>query len=177
MKRKNLHKDRAGHLRELSDRQGQILEAIARRRTIKQISFDLGISPSRVNQHVRTLKDHLGVENLTELADLWNAHTDEGPYSKDTWTKKQLPETGEPGHDRSTAGAAMLHFRDAGAVSLTAPWEEEKFNRVGPGLLDGPGATAKRMVFILLVAIGLPIAVVLTLSAMIALSEMLRALS
>lgn len=162
---------------ELSERQRQVLEAIARRRTIKQVSFDLGISPSRVNQYVRALKDRFEVESLTELAELWNAGAADTPSTKDTWTKKQLHEPRGPGHQRATADAAMLQFRDAGAVTLTAPWERDELKRVGPGLLDGPGATAKRMGFILLIAIGLPVAVVVTLSAMIALSEMLRALS
>jgi len=161
---------------ELTERQRQVLEAIARRRTIKQMGFDLGISPSRVNQYVRALKDRFGVENLTELAELWNARSSDAPSTKNTWTKKQLHESSGRGHEAPTADAAILHFQDAGVFSLNAPWEGQELRRVGPGLLDGPGATAKRMGFILLVAIGLPVAVVVTLSAMIALSEMLRAL-
>ena len=169
--------DNGADLSELTERQLQVLEAIAGRRTIKQISFDLGISPSRVNQYVRTLKDRFRVENLTALADLWNARHFDAPSTKHTWTRKQLPEPPRRGHERATADAGMLRFRDAGEVILAPPWEEQKLTRVGPGLLDGPGATARRMGFILLIAIGLPVAVVLTLSAMIALSEMLRALS
>jgi len=58
----------------LTPRQREVIERIDRRMPIKLIANELGISPSRVNQHIRALKDRFGAESLAELVEAYRAH-------------------------------------------------------------------------------------------------------
>ena len=166
----------AADLSTLTEKQREVLSRLARRQSYKSIASEMGISQSRVNQHVRVLKDRLGVNDPAGLVALWLSLSGEQPSTNGAWRKRQLPPEDDGGHEGSTADAAMLTFRDAGAMQLPAPWQTPEFDRVGPGFLDGPGGTAKRVGFIIAVAIGFPVAVVVTLSAMMALTQLLRSL-
>lgn len=166
----------ADAIADLTEKQREVLGRLARHQSIKTIADEMSVSDSRVNQHIRKLKDRLGVNNPEDLVALWMEANQPQPFRKTAYRKSQLPVQPELGDERATAGAATFRFRDGGELSLPAPWETLETTRVGPGLLDGPGASAKRMGFIILVAIGLPVAVIFTLSAMLALTEMLRAL-
>lgn len=160
----------------LSDKQAEVLSRLSRRQSYKTIASEMGISLSRVNQHVRVMKDRLGVNDPAGLVELWLSANGEQLSTKDACTKSQLPPDAHPRHEEGTADAAVLTFHDAGAMALPAPWDAPEFQRVGPGYLDGPGGSAKRIGFMLLVAMGFPVAVVATLSAMMALTEMLRSI-
>lgn len=166
----------APDLSKLSHSQTEVLSRLARRQSYKTIADRMGISQSRVNQHVRAMKDRLGVNDPEGLVELWLSGVGQAPCTKDAWRKSQLPPPAVPSQQESTVGGAVLPFRDAGSMSLPLPWQEQESVRVGPGYLDGPGGTAKRIGFMLLVAIGFPVAVVATLSAMMALTEMLRSM-
>ena len=48
--------------RELTDRQRAVMERIDRRVPIKVIAQELGVSETRINQHIRALKDILPKE-------------------------------------------------------------------------------------------------------------------
>lgn len=163
-------------VRKLTSKQKEVLERVARHQANKTIADAMGVSETRVNQHIRAIKDRLGVNDKEDLVSAWIEANAAAPLRESVYRKKQLPNPGEFGDESATADAALFRFKDAGAIPLKAPWEIQGFNRVGPGLLDGPGATARRVGFIILVAIGFPVAVVLTLSAMIALTDMLRSL-
>ena len=58
-------------LRKLTKRQSAVMEAIDRRQPIKVIASDLGVSESRINQHIKTLKDIYGAASLPELVELY----------------------------------------------------------------------------------------------------------
>lgn len=163
-------------VRRLTARQQEVLERLACVQAIKTIADEMGVSETRVNQHIRAIKDRVGVNGKEELVALWIAANGGSPFSNSVYRKKQLPEPGDLAEEAGRADMATLRFKDAGALALPAPWQEPKQRRVGPGRLDGPGAIARRVGYIILVATGLPVAVVLTLSAMIALTEMLRGL-
>lgn len=163
-------------LSKLSDSQTEVLSRLARRQSYKTIADKMGISQSRVNQHIRAMKNRLGVNDPAGLVELWLSAEGQLPCTKDAWIKSQLPPPPVRSQHEGTAGGAVLPFRDAGSMSLPLPWQDPEGIRVGPGYLDGPGGTAKRIGFMLLVAIGFPVAVVATLSAMMALSEMLRSM-
>ncbi|MBL8656680.1 MAG: hypothetical protein JNJ92_04880 [Altererythrobacter sp.] len=163
-------------VRRLTGKQQDVLERLARHQAIKTIADEMGVSETRVNQHIRAIKDRIGANAKEDLAAAWMAANGDSPFSKSIYRKKQLPESDDRDDEAGKADMAMLRFKDAGALALPTPWDEVKKTRVGPGRLDGPGATARRVSYIILVAIGLPVVVVLTLSAMIALTEMLRGL-
>ena len=57
--------------RNLTERQLFVLERIDRRIPIKVIANDLGVSETRVNQHIRALKDFYKVESLNELVECY----------------------------------------------------------------------------------------------------------
>lgn len=166
----------APDLSKLSESQTEVLSRLARRQSYKTIADKMGISQSRVNQHIRAMKNRLGVNDPAGLVELWLSAQGERPSIKDAYTKSQLPPWPLPCQRQGTAGGAVLPFRDAGSMSLPLPWQDPESVRVGPGYLDGPGGTARRIGFMLLVAIGFPVAVVATLSAMMALTEMLRSM-
>lgn len=159
----------------LSAKQREVLERLSRRQSIKTMADEMNVSPTRINQHIRSIKDRLGVNSQEAMVAHWLAITSGDPLRKDACRKQHLPGSELVGEERPTVDAAVLQFRDAGAFEMSAPWQL-RHDRVGPGFLDGPGATARRLLFIALVAIGFPIAVVVVLSAMTALGEALRTL-
>lgn len=55
--------------RALTRRQRDVMELIDRRVPIKVIADELGISPTRVNQHIRALKDIYGADSLNDLVE------------------------------------------------------------------------------------------------------------
>ena len=57
--------------RSLTERQRSVLERIDRRVPIKMIAQELGISETRINQHIRALKDIYRTESLNELVALY----------------------------------------------------------------------------------------------------------
>ena len=68
-----------GTKRELTERQAAVMERIDRRVPIKVIAQELGVSETRINQHIRALKDIYGAGNLRDLVDLYRA--DSAEYS------------------------------------------------------------------------------------------------
>ena len=58
-------------VRSLTERQRSVLERIDRRVPIKMIAQELGISETRINQHIRALKDIYRTESLNELVALY----------------------------------------------------------------------------------------------------------
>ena len=160
----------------LSAKQREVLDRLARGQLIKTIADEMNVSETRINQHIRAIKDRLGVNDKEDLIASWLGSDPADPLRKPLFRKPQLPDPDRIREDGPAVDTAIFRFEDAGVVALKLPWDNPEFGRVGRGRLDGPGAAAKRIGFIILVAIGLPVAVVLTLSAMIALTAMLRTL-
>lgn len=63
----------SGAARRLTDRQRAVLERIDRRVPIKVIAQDLGVSETRINQHIRALKDFYEAGSLGELVENYRA--------------------------------------------------------------------------------------------------------
>jgi|GEM_PF-3029718 len=57
----------------LTQRQRDVMERIDRRVPIKVIADELGLSATRVNQHIRALKDIYGADSLAELVECHRA--------------------------------------------------------------------------------------------------------
>jgi len=62
-----------GASRSLTDRQIEVMQRIDRRLPIKLIARDLDVSETRVNQHIRALKDIYQVSNLGDLVTEYRA--------------------------------------------------------------------------------------------------------
>lgn len=164
--------------RELSERERAVLEGIDRRLPLKAVAAELGVSESRINQHVRALKERFEVNNLSDLVDAWRSEDTEPathePYRNPAWRNPQVPPPaiGSETRDRVAPGEFVLS--DAALYAIEAPWSMENEPRVVPGVLDGGNAVLLRLAVIIGIAFGLVAAIVLVVTASFSLSEALE---
>lgn len=181
--------------RRLTDRQRAVLERIDRRVPIKVIAQELGVSETRINQHIRALKDVYDAGSLGELVENYRATLppeaplpiaaeapgdaggavlngkDPRPFSEPAYTKTQInPVTDLPDFGgRDDPGRLVLS--DAMPLIEQAPWLRPGEPKVVPGVLDGEHAVLFRLGAIVGIASGVLAAVVLTVTAAVTLSE------
>jgi DNA-binding CsgD family transcriptional regulator len=177
--------------RRLTDRQRAVMERIDRRVPIKVIAQELGVSETRINQHIRALKLFYDAGSLGELVEIYRTTLGAGegqerpensletvpdedlfkPFSQSAYTKNQVnpavnltefERRDDPGH---------LVLGDATPLVEQAPWLKPGEPRVVPGVLDGEHAVLVRLGAIVGIASGILAAVVLTVTAAITLSE------
>ena len=168
--------------RSLTDRQSAVIERIDRRVPIKVIAQELGVSETRINQHIRALKDIYEVESLNELVEEFRASkpadevdeqsaTTSRPLSEPVYTKKQLPEALKNGETVGRDDAGRLVLNDVLPMLVDAPWVRDEEVKVVPGVLDGEHAVLFRFAAIIAIAFGVLAAVVLTVTAAVSVSE------
>lgn len=176
----------AAQRRTLTKRQKAVIERIDRRVPIKVIAQDLDVSETRINQHIRALKDFYQVESLNELVECYRhefgSETDEPSMqeahgevglSESAYRKNQLvvASSGEPDQARVDPGEIVLS--DVLPLGGLAPWKLENEPKVVPGMLDGDNAIVFRLVAMIGIAFGFLAVVVLTITAAITISEAL----
>lgn len=181
----------SGAARRLTDRQRAVMERIDRRVPIKVIAQDLGVSETRINQHIRALKDVYDAGSLGELvenyrATLTPADAEDEPaenglgkaadtallktFSEPAYTKTQI----NPGADladfafRDDPGQLVLS--DAMPLIEQAPWLKAGEPKVVPGVLDGEHAVLLRLGAIIGIATGILASVILAVTAAMTLS-------
>lgn len=181
----------SGAARRLTDRQRAVMERIDRRVPIKVIAQELGVSETRINQHIRALKDVYDAASLGELVENYRAtlppetpreppeaplgtRADEAllrPFSEPAYTKSQInPATDLADLDgRDDPGRLVLS--DAMPLFEQAPWLRPGEPRVVPGVLDGEHAVLFRVGAIVGIAFGILAAVILSVTAAEALSN------
>ncbi|ANK14174.1 hypothetical protein [Erythrobacter neustonensis] len=181
----------SGAERRITDRQRAVMERIDRRVPIKVIAAELGVSETRINQHIRALKDVYAAASLGELVENYRAtiiaDPSEGnpsddlgafadtallqPYSESAYTNSQLnpaPHLAELG-PRNDPGQLVLG--DAMPLFEQAPWLRPGEPRVVPGVLDGEHAVLMRLGAIVGIAAGILASVILVFTAASTLSE------
>ncbi len=145
--------------RRLTRRQAEVLELVARRRTLKQIASALGISESAINLHIKALKEILGVNSLTELADAYQEAQISEPtdtYRNSAYRKSAVPDAGEFDQDLDLeAPGPVVSFHDALTYRVDAPWHVDPEPRVVPKVLSGANARLVRAAFIVGIALGM----------------------
>ncbi len=182
----------AGAARRLTDRQRAVIERIDRRVPIKVIAQELGVSETRINQHIRALKDIFGAGSLSELVENYRiseglpgdelVHDEEvdaqpypalasAPFSESAYNKKQMSEAYEELDQWVQDNAGRLVIGDVMPLAEQAAWLLPDEPRVVPGLLEGEHAVPLRLLAIVLIAAGVLAAVILTVTAAVALSE------
>lgn len=192
----------SGTMRSLTARQRSVMERIDRRIPIKVIAMELGVSETRINQHIRALKDIYGAGSLFELVDNYrlaegltgtdedtagqpddNTATDQDasagipsdasqpPLSEPAYNKKQITGTYSNLDEWPQDNAAMLVVGDVMPLAEHASWLSPGEPRVVPGLLEGEHAVPLRILAMVLIAAGILAAVVLTVTAAMALSN------
>ena len=166
--------------RELTDRQRAVLGAIDRRLPLKMVAAELGISESRVNQHVRGLKERYGVHSLPDLVDAWRTEEAgdapvtglQDPCRNPAWRISQVPQGVAQRKNESRVAPGEFVLSDAAALyAIEAPWTGRIEPRVVPGVLDGDNALLLRLAVIVGLAFGLVAAIVLVVTASLSLSE------
>ncbi len=177
--------------RQLTERQGAVMERIDRRVPIKVIAQDLGVSETRINQHIRALKDIYEVESLNELVETYRAtrraagqivsetstaeenagKPKSQPLSEPVYTKSQLQSSAESSENVSRDDTGQLVLNDALPMFVEAPWLRPDEPKVVPGVLDGEHAVLFRFAAIVGIAFGILAAVVLTVTAALTVSE------
>jgi len=167
-----------------------VIERIERRVPIKTIASELGISPTRVNQHVRAMKDLYGVNSLGELVDIFREEfgpandleePDDGcemgvcnPFTKDALRKDEFPSAEENGERATRNDTAEFAFSDALSISVEAPWARQVEPTVVPGMLDGRNFVTARLLAMMGAALGMMSVLVLVLTSLVSLGRMLE---
>ena len=158
----------------LTDRQKDVLIRLDRRMPIKLIAAELDVSESRVNQHIRALKDAYKVGNLKDLCDSYRAEVQESgktaPYSKPASTISEVP-PGRPidePEDRVAPGEFVL--ADVAPLAIEAPWMVRNEPRAVPGVLDGDHAVLYRLAVIIGLALAFIVLVILVVTAALSVS-------
>lgn len=182
--------------RKLTPRQRAVLERIDRRVPIKVIAQELAVSETRINQHIRALKDIYKAASLNELVEHYRAtlppeasviarvsiekkpkkQTPEETnkdLSEAAYKKTQIPDPGPIGDFGSRVDRGELVMRDVLPLIEQAPWLRPGEPKVVPGVLDGEHAVLFRLAAITGIAFGILAAVILTIAAGSALSEAL----
>jgi biotin operon repressor len=140
-------------------RRDEVLELVSKRRSLKQIANELGISESTVNYHIRSLKELHGVYTLAQLADIQVLRQESIPEidcrfssSRESavpiaakFVEGAVPDDGEP----------LISFRDAMTYEFDAPWNAGGEPQVVPGVLEGANAGLYRAAVIVAIAVGL----------------------
>lgn len=184
----------AGNRRKLTKRQMAVLERIDRRVPIKVIAQELGVSETRINQHIRELKDYFGVASLNELVECYRAAFGEvgdggaaeggsagvdaargeatrSPLSESAYRKRQVDAGAAGGENAPRVDPGEIVLSDVMPPGEIAPWKVAHEPRIVPGALDGEHAVLMRFAAIVGIAFGILAAVVLTVTAAMALSE------
>ncbi|MFY8193665.1 MAG: hypothetical protein ACOVKV_01145 [Novosphingobium sp.] len=186
----------SGAARRLTDRQRAVMERIDRRVPIKVIASELGVSETRINQHIRALKDVYQAGSLGDLVENYRATLPAEPapsdavqasvadrlgivadadlpkpFSEAAYTNYQI----NPAADLADFGGrddpGRLVMSDAMPLFEQVPWLRPGEPRVVPGVLDGEHAVLLRLGAIVGIASGILAAVVLTVTAAMALSN------
>ena len=182
---------RSGAARRLTDRQRSVMERIDRRVPIKVIAQELGVSETRINQHIRALKNYYEAGSLGDLVENYRAtqrpevfaiaaENDPGqagvagllnPFSEAAYIKSQInPATVLADFGRRD-DPGQLVLSDAMPLIEQAPWLRQGEPRVVPGVLDGEHAVLLRLGAIVAIASGILAAVILAVLAAKTLSE------
>lgn len=121
-----------GSMRELTDRQRDVMQRIDRRMSIKVIAQDLGMSETRVNQHIRALKDIFQTENLPELVEQYRKSIlhapNEGKAARLTvgspfFEMAAIPRSTIPNYPAEPLATGLTLVSLHPVVELASPWK------------------------------------------------------
>ena len=179
--------------RPLTERQRAVMERIDRRVPIKLIAQELGVSETRINQHIRAVKDIYEAENLGDLVERHRAEKraeeaakgtgnpdqfegvklSQKGFSEPVYSKRQVPDEAQIAEVTVRNDPGELVMSDVLPLVDQAPWLHPGEPRVVPRVLDGEHAVLFRFAAIMGIAFGFLAAVVLTVTAALTISEAL----
>ncbi|WP_336987258.1 hypothetical protein [Altererythrobacter aquiaggeris] len=163
----------------LTEKQREVMIRIDRRMPIKVIAGEMGVSETRINQHIRALKDIFGAGSLNELVELHRTRAaaqdlpDDDPYSFSQYTNNQVPGSGAEPQTVDRVATHKYPSAPAAAPPKAAAGQMGKEPRVVPEALDGENAVLYRLAIIIGLAVGIVAAIVLVLTAALGVGEVL----
>lgn len=165
---------------ELTPKEAEVLELVARRLTIKEIAAHQGVSPAMINKRIRKLKDFFGANSLSELAVAHEKRESQAPeqtaqdeYTNSRPTKNDLSESAvELQFGSQDENESALTFSDSYAWPADAPWSNREPGIV-PEMFDGKHAGLFRFAAMGLIVILILAMVILGLTAAMTLTEVL----
>lgn len=180
----------SGAAKRLTDRQRAVMERIDRRVPIKVIATDLGVSETRINQHIRALKDFYDAASLGELVENYRATLSPEaadasaqndletfadkellkPFSEPAYTNSQINDAADLTDFGARDDPGRLVLSDVMPLTQQAPWLKAGEPRVVPGVLDGEHAVLLRLGAIIGIATGILASVILVVTAAMTLS-------
>jgi len=172
------------------------MERIDRRVPIKVIAAELGVSETRINQHIRALKDFYSAGSLGELVENYRATRAADPanaaqapestpvappaespdedsrrvFSEAAYTNSQVNHSADLTDFGGQDDPGRLVLSDAMTLLDQAPWLRPGEPKVVPGVLDGEHAVLFRLGAIVGIASGILAAVILAITAAMTLS-------
>ncbi|MEO0906561.1 MAG: LuxR C-terminal-related transcriptional regulator [Pseudomonadota bacterium] len=180
--------------RPLTERQKAVMERIDRRVPIKMIARELDLSETRINQHIRALKNAYEVGSLGDLVDAYREEKSKFSepeiseeiseneevepnlkgLSKPIYRKSQMSfeQTMAETSERDDPGELVMS--DVLPIEDQAPWLKPGEPRVVPRVLDGEYAVVFRLLAIVGIAFGVLAAVVLAVTSAITISNALE---
>lgn len=136
----------------LSERQRQVLSLLGDGLGDKEIARALSLSPSRVGQHVRAIKRHLGAQRRSDLI---VAARHFSLYDESTGQSALVPRPADFRHPPAGAVPDQVHVADAMPLGHSAPWQSDAY-RDSPGAIDDRGETLRRLLLMVKVSLGIP---------------------
>lgn len=185
----------SGAGRRLTDRQRAVMERIDRRVPIKVIAQELGVSETRINQHIRALKDLYDAGNLGDLVENYRAvHRDSRVELLPSGSRDPLPfmapVLSQPAAPVSSAAQAprpfllgeawareetgTILFGDARPFVPSDHQAEPDEPQLVPKLLDGEHAVPFRLLAILSISACILATVILSVNAAVVLSDVVE---
>jgi|GEM_PF-3319400 len=156
----------------LTERQLEILALIQAKPslTYKEVSKELGVSPSAVGKHFSQIKIKLGANSKQSMLDQFEAYLENDQIEGvefEAWQDLHLPDR-QPTDQKpfSEPTGATLQFSDSISLAADLPWDQWDGPNVVPGALDGEHAAFFRVATIILIVVGIlgSVSLVLALS-------------
>jgi len=181
--------------RRMTDRQRAVMERIDRRVPIKVIAQELGVSETRINQHIRALKDLYDAGNLGDLVENYRAvHRDSRVELPQSRSRDPLPFVApvlsQPVAPASSAAqpsrtfplveawvrdeTGSILFGDALPFVSSDNQAEPDEPQLVPRLLEGEHAVPFRLLAILSIAACILATVILSVNAAVVLSDVVE---
>ncbi len=165
----------------LTEKQAEVMQRIDRRMPIKVIASEMGVSETRINQHIRALKDIFSADSLNGLVEAYRASglapTDteaaDQPYSFSQYTKNQVPQSAPASENDGRVATFKYLPADRDEAQDSTERRAGKEPKVVPGALDGQHAVLYRLAIMIGLAIGIVAAGILILTAALGVSEVL----
>ena len=161
----------------LTDRQAEVADCLARHLAIKEIARDLAISESAVNKHIAALKRHYEVSSRAGIVASFLDEIGENPsisgYRKPACRDSHLPDDHAFDALEASDDPGALIFSDMSDLTMDR-WEKLNEPRIIPRWLDGKDSTARRLATILGMLIAILATVVLAVTAAQTVSEVVE---